>query len=178
MSLLFFLGVLLVRPTTPTLLRTHPSPQTCSTITSCLSCLENPLCGYCYSSNTGGGSDSGILSSTTTTNSPQTKATHGGGTCMMITQSGAALQSCHSGWIVAPLTASKVAQKDEAHTCAVLGQVILGQVTGPSEVAVREELFVDSELLGLVSRACLPCHGVWPKCDCKGVTAELNTNDR
>jgi len=146
-----------------------------------LSCLENPLCGYCYSSNTDGGSDSGIMSSTTTTNSPQTKATHGGGTCMMITQSGAALQSCHSGWIVAPLTTSKVAQKDEAHTCAVLGQVILGQVTGPSEVAVREELFVDSELLGLVSRACLPCHGVWPKCDCKGVTAELNDsniNDR
>lgn len=98
----------------------------------------------------------------------------------MITQSGAALQSCHSGWIVAPLTTSKVAQKDEAHTCAVLGH-FNKQTDKPSEVAVREELFVDSELLGLVSRACLPCHGVWPKCDCKGVTAELNDsniNDR
>ena len=174
MSLLLFLGVLLFRPTTPTLLRTHPSPQTCSTITSCLLCLENPLCGYCYS-NIGGGSDSGILSSTATTNSPQTtnKAMYGSGTCMTITQSGVSSQSCHGGWIVAPLTISKVAQKDEAHTCAVL---VKKQTDKPSEAAVREELFVDSELLGLVSRACLPCRGFWPKCDCKGVTLDTRNN--
>ena len=85
---------------------------------------------------------------------------------MLVHSSGAPLQPCRSGWIVAPLTDSKIAKNDEAHTCLALKSQ--AKHTG-SKVAIREELFVEGELLGLVSRACVPCRGFWPHCDCKNI---------
>ena len=108
----------------------------CSTLTTCLQCLENSSCGFC--------------------------SEQGAGRCMKTKKTGEALHRCNSGWIVSPLKINRIAQKDEAHTCSVL-------VAGKVRTHETEELFVEGELLGLVSRACIPCRGFWPKCDCSGI---------
>ena len=94
---------------------------------------------------------------------------HMDGKCMETTDSGASLHSCSSGWIVSPLSLSEVAQIDEAHTCSVLD-------TGKKRTQKAEELFVEGELLGLVSRACIPCRGNWPMCKCDGVKLPSQQN--
>ena len=118
------------------------SHSLCSSLTTCLSCLENPACGFC------------------STIHPSSQ--HGdvlAGTCMRAQDTGASTQHCGGGWMVSPLTKNNIARVDEAQTCDAL-------VSRTATRETKEELYVEGELLGLVSRACVPCRGFWPKCDC------------
>ena len=116
----------------------------CASLPTCFACLNNPRCGYCS------------FSKRTHSDQRQRK-----GGCMAATRSGAPLlQRCHSGWIISPLKKNRIAQLDDAHMCKAI------QPGSSQTEGVREELFVEGELLGLVSRACVPCTGFWPHCDC------------
>jgi len=81
---------------------------------------------------------------------------------MRAQDTGASTQHCGGGWMVSPLTKNNIARVDEAQTCDAL-------VSRTATRETKEELYVEGELLGLVSRACVPCRGFWPKCDCTSI---------